>query len=115
MPYIYNFANALSKISTVTIEPEGWNGPIVIEYATGQPNKYDTMQSICWRVKGTTHTFTIYEIQLNQISKGDYASHFKETLEHFREEYITWRTDPKYFGCKWVDEYIEQYGELIKF
>lgn len=47
MPYIYNFANALSKISTVTIEPEGWNGPIVIEYVTGQPNKYDTMQSVC--------------------------------------------------------------------
>lgn len=88
MPYIYNFKEGFSKIKIVDVNPAGWNGTITIEYTIGQPNKFDTMQSVCWRVKGTTHTFTIYENRLNQISHGDYAKHFKETLESFRDDYI---------------------------
>lgn len=114
MPYIFDFEKRLSEIKTVTINPNGWNGPIVIEYCSAQARIYDTMVSICWRIKGTQHTFTIFEHQLNKMCNGDYAKHFTETLELFREDYLSWFTTPKYEGCKWRDEYRLQFGKYIK-
>lgn len=112
MPFVYDFSKAFTPVKTVDVRPDGWK-PVTVEYVTGQPNIYDTMQSVCWRVKGTTHTFTIYERRLNQISHGDYAGHFKEALEGFRKDYNNWQSDPKYAGCGWVDEYVGQFSAFI--
>jgi hypothetical protein len=113
MPFIFNFDEGLTSIKTVNINPKGWKNPITIEYCSAQARIYDTMISICWRIKGTTHTFTIYENQLNKLSHGDYAQHFTEILELFREDYKSWFEDEKYQGCEWRDEYRLQYGNLI--
>lgn len=113
MPFIFNFENSLNKIKEIKICPRGWKENIIIEYCEAQAHKYDTMISICWRVKGTTHTFTIYENKLNQISNGDYAKHFTEILENFRKEYISWFKEEKYKNCEWKWEYKKQYGKFI--
>lgn len=114
MPYNFDFSKRLSDdIKTITISPEGWVNPIIIEYCSAQARQFDTMISVCWRVKGTSHTFTIYENRLNKISNGNYADHFKETLELFREDYISWFTDEKYKGCEWRDEYKKQFEKFI--
>lgn len=113
MPYNFDFNKGLSDIKTIEIYPNGWRGPIVVEYCSAQARPYDTMISVCWRVKGTTHTFTIYENRLNKISNGDYAKHFKETLELFREDYLSWFTDEKYNRCEWRDEYKREFERYI--
>ncbi len=114
MPFNFDFNNRLTEIKTVTINPKGWFGPIDIEYCAAQARIYDTLVSICWRVKNTSHTFTVFEHQINKFSNGDYAKHFTETLESFREDYLSWWSLPKYEGCQWRDEYRLQYGNLIK-
>lgn len=113
MPYIFDFNNRLSDIKTLEISPNGWKSPIIIEYCSAQARVYDTMISVCWRVKGTTHTFTIYENRLNKISNGNYAKHFTETLELFREDYLSWFTEKEYDGCEWRNEYKRQYENFI--
>ncbi len=114
MPFNFDFNNKLTdNINTVEIYPKGWISPITIEYCTAQARKFDTMLSICWRVKGTSHTFTIYENRLNKISSGNYAEHFKETLELFREDYLSWFTSKEYEGCEWRDEYRQQFEKYI--
>lgn len=111
MPFNYNFNN-VNNIKTIEINPNGWVNPIIIEYGIGRPKPYDNFPSVIWRIKGTTHCFTIYEPRINFISKGDYANHFKETLEKFKEDYLSWE-DEKYKGCKWVNDYREQFGKFI--
>lgn len=113
MPYNFDFNKKLSSIKTMVITPRGWINPITIEYCSAQARVFDTMISVCWRVKGTTHTFTIYENRLNKISEGDYAKHFTETLELFREDYLSWFTQEEYSGCEWREEYRQQYEKFI--
>lgn len=113
MPFNFNFNNALTSIKTVEVYPNGWITPLTIEYCSAQARPYDTMTSVCWRIKGTEHTFTIYENRLNKISSGDYAKHFTETLELFREDYLSWFTAKDYEGCAWRDEYKQQFSKLI--
>lgn len=72
------------------------------------------MLSIIWRVKGTIHSFCIYEKYLNEIAGTDYAKHFTEVLEKFREDYLSWWTEKEYEGCEWRESYRSQYEKLIK-
>jgi alpha-galactosidase/6-phospho-beta-glucosidase family protein len=113
MPFIFDFDKCIAGIKKVTVSPKGWNSPITIEYGVAQANKYDTASSVVWRVSGTTHTFTIYELYINQISKSNYENHFTEVLERFREDYLSWFEDDKYNGCEWKDEYEKQYSKFI--
>ena len=72
MPFKYDFNNCLNDVKTIDVEPEGWKGPITIEYGVAQKTPYDTQLSVVWRIKGTTHTFAMYERNLNVISHGTY-------------------------------------------
>lgn len=113
MPFNFDFENSLSEVKEVVITPRGWTGDIIIEYCTAQAHRYDTMVSLCWRVKGTNHTFTIYENKLKEISKDNYAKHFTETLEAFREDYLSWFKEEEYKDCEWKWEYKREFGEYI--
>ena len=113
MPFNFNFDNALNDVKSLVVTPRGWRGEIVVEYCQAQAHQYDTMLSICWRVKGTEHTFTIYENKLNLLCNGDYAKHFTEVLEVFREDYKMWFTNEEYKDCEWKWNYKEQFGRYI--
>lgn len=114
MPFLYDFSVIDEKdIHTVSVSPKGWVSPIVIEYTVAQAHQYDTKVSVIWRIKGTTHCFTIPETLLNNISHGDYSSHFKEALENFRTDYVSWFTDEMYKECEWKYEYAEQYRRFV--
>lgn len=112
MPHNYNFEK-IDNIRTIEINPKGWISPITIEYGVSQVNEFDTMASICWRIKGTKHTWTIYENQLNEISKGNISEHFTQVLEFFRSQILDWQVDPRYKECDWVREYWDQYNRYI--
>lgn len=115
MPFIFDF-NVFDKeeIHTVEISPDGWNGPITIEYCVAQAHKFDTMLSVVWRVKGTTHCFTIEEQRINRLSHGgEYKDHFKKALEGFRKDYLSWFKEEEYKDCDWKYEYQKQYGRFI--
>ena len=60
MPHIYDFSNCIGEVMTVEGNPKGWSGPLIIEYGIAQHAKYDTQVSVVWRIKGTSHTFSIY-------------------------------------------------------
>lgn len=113
MPHIYNFNNCIGPIKEVVINPKGWVNPITIEYGVTQHTKYDPMLSVVWRIKGTTHTFSIYERRLNVLSHSNYEAHFTEALENFREDYLNWFKSEEYKDVKWKYDYEKQYGKLI--
>lgn len=115
MPFIFDFTPIPKEdLYTVDIRPNGWVSPITIEYTVAQVNMYDTMISVVWRVKGTTHCFTIPEQRLNHISHGDYAKHFTKALEAFRTDYLSWFSDDEYKDCTWKEDYRKQFGRFIK-
>lgn len=114
MPFLFNFDNSLNEIKEIKINPKGWCDNIIIEYCVAQAHPYDTMSSICWRIKGTSHTFTIYEYKLKDSNCDIYAKHFTETLETFREDYLSWFQEEKYRDCEWKWEYKKEYGNLIQ-
>lgn len=113
MPFNYDFNNCLNDVKTIDVEPEGWKGPITIEYGVAQKTPYDTQLSVVWRIKGTTHTFAMYERNLNVISHGNYKKHFEEALTNFRKDYLSWFSDDEYKDIMWKYEYKQQYGNLI--
>lgn len=113
MPHIYDFSNCIGEVMTVDVNPKGWKGPLIIEYGIAQHAKFDTQASIVWRIKGTSHTFSIYERRLNVFSNGNYKKHFEEVLENFREDYLSWFEDPAYDKVQWKYEYQSQFGNLI--
>lgn len=113
MPFYFDFNLANGELHTVEVSPIGWKGPITIEYITAQAHQYDNMVSVIWKIKGTDHCFTIFEQRLNHISHGDYKAHFKEALEKFRIDYLSWFKDEMYRNCEWKYEYEKQYGKLI--
>lgn len=114
MPFIYDFSKSIVPVKYTNIHPKGWK-KVTIEYTVGQANQYDTLSSVCWRIKGTTHTFTIYEEKINHLCEGKgYEKHFEKVLELFRSEYLDWLTKPEYKGCEWVKEYVNQYDDLIE-
>ena len=113
MPFKYDFNNCLNDVKTIDVEPEGWKGPITIEYGVAQKTPYDTQLSVVLRIKGTTHTFAMYERNLNVISHGNYKKHFEEALTNFRKDYLSWFSDDEYKDVMWKYEYKQQYGNLI--
>lgn len=113
MPCLFDFAECIGDINSVEVNPKGWKGPLTIEYGIAQKSKYDTQLSVVWRVKGTTHTFSIYERRLNIISNANYKKHFEEALEGFRKDYLSWFENEEYSGITWKYDYQQQYGDLI--
>lgn len=111
--FVYDFGKCLSELKRVAINPKGWE-PIEVEYGLAQVKEFDTHTSVVWRVVGTTHTFCMYEIHMNKYSHSNYEKHFTETLESFRDDYLSWWTDPKYEGCEWREEYRNEFGRFIK-
>lgn len=115
MPFKFNFDNCYGAVKEVKVRPNGWKRELTIEYGPAQAHTFDPLGSVVWRIKGTTHTFSIYEKELNErIKDGDYAAHFKEVLEGFRKDYLSWWKDKRYEGCEWRDEYKAEYGNLIE-
>ena len=111
MPYNFNFKGL--EIKTLIISPKGWIPKLIIEYAVCYANPLDSYESVCWRIKGTTHTFKIPLENINFISKGNYEKHFTEVLENFREEIIEWKsTEPQ---TRWKFEYYDQFDKFIQF
>lgn len=113
MPFLFDFEKSLSEIKEVKIYPKGWQPNIIIEYCFAQAHNYDTMISMCWRVKGTSHTFTIYDNKLKDICNNDYEKHFAEVLEKFREDYLSWFREEEYSECDWKWEYKRQFDRFI--
>jgi len=114
MPFTYDFNNAMTEPKVVTVNPKGWRGPIYVEYVVAQAHKYDTSLSVIWRVRGTSHCFTIYEPSINEWSKGkSYELHFQTALENFRLDYLSWFKNKDYENAEWKWEYKEQFGRFI--
>ena len=114
MPFVYNFNESGEEIHTMEVNPKGWKGPLIIEYVVCQAHKYDVVLSVAWRVKGTTHTFTIGEQRLNVLSDGkSYKDHFELVLERFRIDYLSWFKDKDYDNADWKYEYERQFGKFI--
>lgn len=113
MPYLFDFAECIGDVKTVEVYPNGWRGPLTIEYGIAQKSKYDTQLSVVWRIKGTSHTFSIFERRLNVISNANYKQHFEEVLEGFRKDYLSWFKDKEYTDVTWKYAYEAQYGNLI--
>ena len=107
MPNNRDFSQIVD-IKTVELKPEGWVSPLYIEYGI---DSYNGIPSYFWRVKGTLHTFIIAVTRLDFLSQGDYNEHFKEFLENFREEYLTWAE--KGFNQEWMQQYREQYFAFV--
>lgn len=112
--FVFDFNKCLGERKKVSVNPEGWRGPIQVEYGLAQVNKFHTHVSVVWRVVGTKHTFTEYETTINKYSQSNYAEHFKKTLEGFRDDYLSWWEDQRYEGCDWREEYRQEFGKLIK-
>lgn len=102
------------KKSEVEVKPKGWLGPITIEYAILRIGDYDPVNSVCFRVKGTNHTFAKFENLVNLSFQGNYAKFFTSTLESFREDFISWQKNPEFKDCQWRREYEDEYrGKII--
>jgi hypothetical protein len=107
MPNNQDF-NELKNIKTIELTVDGWISPIFVEYAI---SVYGGIPSYFWRVKGTLHTFVIPVSRLDFLSKGNYAKHFQETLEDFREDYLSWSKEG--FKQGWMSEYQQQFYKYI--
>lgn len=113
MPFNFDISKSSDTPIEVQVNPVGWVNPITIEYVIAQAHHYDMTVSVIWRVKGTTHCFTISEQKLNQISHANYQKHFEEVLTNFRIDYLNWFTDPRYKDAKWKYEYERQFSKFI--
>jgi len=107
MPNYYDFSK-LENVKETLVYPDGWINPIIVEYGTGY---HSESLSYFWRVKGTKHTFIIPILRIDYISGGDYASHFKETLEVFRDDYKGWASEGWY--SQWMKEYFNEFNKFI--
>lgn len=110
MPHNFDFTK-LENIKTIEVNPTGWISPLYIEYGiyTGP----DTGEVTCyyWRVKGTQHTFVIPTLRMDFLSSGDYVKHYEETLEIFRQDYLSWYESG--FISEWARDYERQFSKYI--
>lgn len=113
MPFCFDMNNYDKEIKEVQVNPDGWRGPVTVEYIIAQAHKYDTTVSVIWRVKGTQHCFTISEQKLNVVSHANYPKHFEEVLRNFRLDYLNWFSDPTYEKADWKYEYQRQFDKFI--
>jgi len=107
MPNNYDF-NRLNNVKEITVNPEGWVNPIVIEYGTGI---HGETLSCHWRVKGTKHTFIIPIVRMDYITEGNYEIHFEEALEGFRADYKGWAEEKWY--ADWMQAYREDFSGFV--
>lgn len=110
MPHHVNFdelINQISDITVINVNVNGWRNPLKIEYVCIE----DCGVQVYWRIKGTTHTFTISLNELNKISKGDYKKHFEEFLIMFRDDLLLWTAEG--LKEKWMREYLFQYKNYL--
>jgi len=107
MPNNENWEEIHSR-GELEVDPEKWK-PIIVEY--GYKNLNGVLM-FYWRIKETTHTFTILFSQLNELSQGDITKHIETFLETFRQDFISWCAG----GLKesWMREYYEQYKSFIE-
>jgi len=109
MPKNFDFSNF--NIETIEINPEGWISPLYVEYMITDGLDFGGVLTYCWRVKGTTHTFTIPTIRMDFLSSGDYKKHFENVLEVFRKDFIEWKNEG--FITEWSREYEKQFSRFI--
>lgn len=107
MPNFYDFST-LENVKEVVVNPEGWIKAIIVEYGVGY---HGEVLSYYWRIKGTKHTFVIPILRIDYVSDGDYASHFEEALEGFREDYKGWAAEGWY--APWMQSYRDEYSNFI--
>jgi len=98
----------LENVQQIEVNPIGWINPIVVQYGVG--NHVEAL-SYFWRVKGTEHTFIIPIVRMNFISEGNYATHFEEVLEEFREDYKKWASEG--FYTEWMQAYRGEFSKFI--
>lgn len=108
MPNNVDFSK-VRNIQKIKVSPKGWIENITIELGTSE--ELYTIPSYFWRIEGTQHTFMIPTVRMDFISQGNYAKHFEEVLEYFREDYLNWIEN--YPNIAWVDEYRNQFKNLI--
>lgn len=108
MPHHFDFSQ-FEKIEETSIDVIGWNSPLLIEYSYANEVN-DT--KLFWRIKGTSHTFTIYVSELNRLSNGDYKNHFQQALTVFREDILEWIASG--LQEKWMREYVYMYQKFIQ-
>jgi hypothetical protein len=106
MPHFYDFEN-LRSVKTIDVDADGWINPLAVEYGIDD----EDLPSLCWRVKGTKHTFTIPVGRIDYLSGGDYGKHFKTVLEGFREDYIGWKRSSN--TTDWMQGYFNEYSRFI--
>jgi hypothetical protein len=107
MPNIYDFSK-LEDVKEIVVNPEGWIKPLTVEYGFGY---HKEAMSYHWRVKGTQHTFVIPVGRLDYLTEGDYAKHFEEALEGFREDYKGWAEGG--FESPWMQAYRTDFSKYI--
>lgn len=107
MPHKEDFVR-VTNLKEIRVNPAGWVNPLFIEY--GLALHYNN-PSYFWRIKGTEHTFIIAISRLEFLSSGEYANHFQEALEGFREDYIEWKDSE--FKESWMKEYQQEYSRFI--
>ena len=109
MPNNIDFSKKVKNIKEIEVNPKGWINPLTIEYGTSE--KVYPIESYCWRIKGTAHTFLIPIVRMDFISGGDYVKHFEHVLEIFREDYTSW--EEQRIEAPWANEYRRQYKSFI--
>lgn len=107
MPNNYDFSK-LENVKEIIVNPEGWINPLTIEYGTGF---YQENISYYWRVKGTKHTFVIPVMRLDYLTEGEYAKHFEEALQGFREDYKEWAEGG--WQAFWMRAYRDDFSRYI--
>ncbi len=110
MPHNFDFSK-LENVKTVELKVDGWISPLYIEYGIYTGVETGDVASYFWRVKGTLHTFVIPILRMDFLSSGNYVQHFTDTLEGFRQDYLSWVEEG--FKYTWSKEYKEQYGRFI--
>lgn len=108
MPNNVDFSK-VKNIQKTQIKPDGWINPLTIEYGTSE--ELYAIPSYFWRIEGTQHTFMLPIVRMEFISHGNFAKHFEDVLEVFREDYISWKEQG--INTNWADEYRQQYERFI--
>lgn len=101
----------VQSIETITLNDlDGWINPLTIEYGT---TYYNELLSFFWRIKDNDYTFIISVREMEYLSKGDYAKHFKETLDVFKEDFKNWKEEYG-FAADWMQGYKRSFEKYIR-
>ncbi len=84
--YDFNDVNPRTKKVEHQLEVSGWY-PVDIEYSFNDNGRYVTL---CWKVAGSDHVFSIEPDVIDIAHRGNIREHFQQTLMKFREHYVRW-------------------------